>query len=366
MKRRISASDLKLYNANVSGNNVGDCVKRSMSLAFDLPYSEIGKLLNAKKKEKRAYAWNQRSVFQPVIYDLGGKEYVSTKDDLISVNDFGDEHPKGTYLLLVGKKPGEMSHMVCIRDGKVWDSWDCRKYFVTGYYDVTGVSNKEARDIDKNYINEVAQEFAQPAIENEMNRFVDKKKWHAIRIMCKAYANSTYQIKADCRIDLEKDKTINKDRISTFVIKLTIEPSWTDEEIIDFVKKTAKIRTYDRMYAIADQEKKLVEEVEVEKQLSNSKESKKYVYLTPQEQRFVNTLPGWIRPLITFVGITEPNRWSDSYRIYFNKLPGDTLHPNMDRVYLYAWNARELKDKINRYHKNYEIDGYEYNYDDEY
>ena len=366
MKRRVKASDLKLYNANVRGKNVGDCVKRSMSLAFDLSYSEIGKLLNAKMHEKRKSAWNQRSVFQDVIYELGGKHFTSTEDKLITVDDFADNHSSGTYLLLVGKKPGEMSHMVCIRDGKVWDSWDCRKYFVTGYYDVTGVSEKQARELDKKYVNDIAQEFARFAIEDEMNRFVDKKKWHAIRIMCKAYANTTYQIKADCRIDLKKDGIINKDRIYTFVIKLTIEPSWTDDEIVDFVKKTAKIRTYDRMYAIADQEKKLEEAAKIENELKENGYKESYVFLTPQEDRFVNTLPGWIRPLITYVSIRQPNRWPDSYEITFKKLPNDDEHTHLTRVELEAWNARELKEKIDRYKDTFEIDKYDYSYDDEY
>ena len=367
MKRYVYSSDFKLYNANVRGKNVGDCVKRSMSLAYDLPYSEIGKLLNAEMKEQRMDKWNIKRVFQQVIYNLGSKPYEKIDTDLegaVTVDEFGDANPEGTYLLLVGRKPGETTHMVCVRNGKVWDSWDSRMNFVTGFYDVTGVSNKEAHELTKDYVKQIAEEHAYWAISDEMDRFVAKKKWPTIGVYCRAFANTSYQIMAECRVDLAKTELVKKDRIYTFTIKLTLEPSWTEEEIIDFVKKTGKIRAYDRMYAIADQEKKLAEAAEIEQQLSNKRGHT--LFFTPQEQKFVNTLPGWIRPLIRYVNIHQPNQWSDSYEIWFDKLPDDDKHPHMDRVDLIAWNASELKDKINRYKDTFEVDRYDYEYDAEF
>ena len=46
MKRYISSADYVNYNANSRGNNVGDCVKRALSMAFDMDYNQTSKELN--------------------------------------------------------------------------------------------------------------------------------------------------------------------------------------------------------------------------------------------------------------------------------------------------------------------------------
>lgn len=38
----------KYYNANVHGKNVEDCPKRALSLAYDIPYNEAGKVLRSQ------------------------------------------------------------------------------------------------------------------------------------------------------------------------------------------------------------------------------------------------------------------------------------------------------------------------------
>ena len=65
--KQVNSATLEKYNANNRGKSVDDCVKRGISLAFDLPYAEVGKILNAKMKELRKSAWNIQPVFEPVI-----------------------------------------------------------------------------------------------------------------------------------------------------------------------------------------------------------------------------------------------------------------------------------------------------------
>lgn len=55
MKRLIYSANLIRYNANTSGKNTEDCVVRSISLAFDVPYTQVRKELNAILKENRRY-----------------------------------------------------------------------------------------------------------------------------------------------------------------------------------------------------------------------------------------------------------------------------------------------------------------------
>ena len=51
MIRKIESAELVRYNANSSGKMSPDCVKRALSLAFDVPYSQIAKMLNEEMKK---------------------------------------------------------------------------------------------------------------------------------------------------------------------------------------------------------------------------------------------------------------------------------------------------------------------------
>ena len=150
MKLSVNSATVEKYNANNRGKNVGDCVKRAMSLAFDTPYSEISKLLNAKMKELRKTKWNSLKVFVPVMEELGATGKTNMSGDPITLEEWVDQEadPNKTYILLVGKKPGWTDHLVCVRDGKIWDSWDSRGRYITTYWVVKdSVSHKEFTDI---------------------------------------------------------------------------------------------------------------------------------------------------------------------------------------------------------------------------
>lgn len=60
-------------------------------------------------------------VWVAYLRDLGFKRY-SLPDtcpiDCYTIEDFCIEHPKGTYVLGTG------SHVVCVKDGFYWDSWN--------------------------------------------------------------------------------------------------------------------------------------------------------------------------------------------------------------------------------------------------
>ena len=47
----ITSADLIRYNANPRHTDTGDCTKRALSLAFDMPYSQVSKELNGIANE---------------------------------------------------------------------------------------------------------------------------------------------------------------------------------------------------------------------------------------------------------------------------------------------------------------------------
>lgn len=105
------------YNRNPDGEKANDCVTRAISLATQLPYTEIRKklfytarLLNCDKLYICCYRHLLDDVFKfPQIYCEGD-----------TVGEFADKHPYGRYLVRME------NHISTIIDGNVYDIFDCR------------------------------------------------------------------------------------------------------------------------------------------------------------------------------------------------------------------------------------------------
>ena len=144
MFKNITAS-LKYYNANSSDSWVGDCVVRAISLALNKSYDETRAGLNKIKRDRGSSAYNFPQVFGKYLTDNGvGPRLGRIVDDQITVSQFCEQYPTGTYLLLVDsskkrspdqKKTGS-DHMCCVINGDVYDSWDSTNAIVTSYYEV--------------------------------------------------------------------------------------------------------------------------------------------------------------------------------------------------------------------------------------
>ena len=128
-------SELKYYNANANGKNVGDCSRRSISLAYGKPYEQV-----ALDSRRLASAMGTRYQSNRVIYQLIKKYgYVWKKDakDLgldvegrPTVGDVADHLPTGTYIVHCESpdKRQIAGHMVALIDGTLYDTWDSQKW----------------------------------------------------------------------------------------------------------------------------------------------------------------------------------------------------------------------------------------------
>lgn len=357
--RQVKSAELVRYNANNRGTNSPDCVKRAISMAFDLPYSEVTKLLNNKMHEVRARRWNTFRVFEPVIKELGGTSLIPI-DDLITVDEFADNiaEPDKAYLLLTGKTYGKNTHMVCILDKKIWDSWDSKDYIVNGYYVVKTTNRKPVTDI-LSKLDQLRKDYVYPVLSDEIFKYADKQKWDCIMTLSKS-TTTNYQIKSKFVLAFSATEQIPKERSYKIEIVLVFQPTMTEDEAIEFIKKTGKQRAYDRMWAIKEQEKKLVEEYKVRSQMdAESKDSD--LWLDKREQRFFNSLPGWVRPLITYISIDAPGQFHNSYEVRIRPLPGDNAHGK--RIEFWGYDAWMVKDQIERYKQDKQVPGYEYEWD---
>lgn len=150
------------YNANTHNVHSGDCVKRAISLAFNLDYEYVAKLLRQKAKELRTNSWQVPSVFIPVIEELlpyGDLKEISTTD---TVADFAEVHNVGTYIIQCGKD--YPNHLLCVIDGNIYDSWDSSNLKCFNVYIIDNKASKiysydDQKNELKDYANKVCSEL---------------------------------------------------------------------------------------------------------------------------------------------------------------------------------------------------------------
>lgn len=107
------------YNPNPCNKNVGDCVVRAISKALNTDWesayaglSTMGYVMADMPSANHVWgAFLRRNGFKKYIVDDKGI-------DNYTVEDFCTDNPKGLYVLALS------GHVVCVVDGKYYDSWD--------------------------------------------------------------------------------------------------------------------------------------------------------------------------------------------------------------------------------------------------
>lgn len=107
------------YNANPEKTRVGDCVVRAIAKATNQDWDSvfIGLSLESLINHDMPSA---DFVWGSYLFKKGFKRYAISKNcmECYTVEDFCEEHPKGTYVLGTG------SHAIAVIDGDVYDTWD--------------------------------------------------------------------------------------------------------------------------------------------------------------------------------------------------------------------------------------------------
>lgn len=112
----------KEYNPNPKGKNIGDCTLRAYCAAFDISWEEAFDIASGIAKENASmiqYVAEKVLLehFNCTVSDEYNKKTVKAKDR-ITVAEFAETHPYGTYILKI------RNHVVTLKDGEYWDSWD--------------------------------------------------------------------------------------------------------------------------------------------------------------------------------------------------------------------------------------------------
>ncbi len=111
------------YNAHPKGKLVGDCVKRAISKAANIPYKEVSLQLNRYKKVTGAKTFNEMTNDVPFIENVlhGQKMSFPAVKGKPRMNGerFCEAYPIGSYILQMAH------HLTACVDGVIYDTWDC-------------------------------------------------------------------------------------------------------------------------------------------------------------------------------------------------------------------------------------------------
>lgn len=105
----------RYYNANPMLNDIEDCTIRALSVAEDISWDEAYKKLSDYARKKGLMLSSVKSVENY----LDDHYYRECNYD-ITVGEFIEEHPVGTYLITMD------GHITVLKNGINYDTFDCR------------------------------------------------------------------------------------------------------------------------------------------------------------------------------------------------------------------------------------------------
>lgn len=118
------------YNPNPRHkNSVGDCTIRAVSKALNIPW-ETAYIDLVMKGYEMGDMPSSNAVMSSYLRSKGFMKHVIDNDcpDCYTINDFANEHFKGTYILGTG------THVVAAIDGNYYDSWNSGDEIPIYYY----------------------------------------------------------------------------------------------------------------------------------------------------------------------------------------------------------------------------------------
>ena len=117
------------FNENPTGRKTGDCAVRAISAALGVNWDAAYGILTEKGFELGDMPSADR-VWGAVLKDYGflRRSIPNYCPDCYTVRDFASEHFRGVYVLAIG------GHVVTVRNGDWWDSWDSGNEVPIYYY----------------------------------------------------------------------------------------------------------------------------------------------------------------------------------------------------------------------------------------
>lgn len=117
------------YNANPLGRHVNDCTVRAISRAtgqsWDRTYRELSEFA-----QELAVMPDNVFYIDAYLTEHFQKIYSCKHDRKITVGEFVERNPHGTYLITMS------GHITCAENGVIYDTFDPSDRFVWGVYEI--------------------------------------------------------------------------------------------------------------------------------------------------------------------------------------------------------------------------------------
>lgn len=129
-KKYPNTDTFEFYNVNPSGKYTTDCVARAISTAFGQPWGHTVMEL-AKFAVETGYDTHDPKGYGAYLEHHGwvkNKQPRKPNNKKYTGKEFCKEF-KGTCVANIGG-----GHVVCISDGKAFDTWDCTEYTIGNYW----------------------------------------------------------------------------------------------------------------------------------------------------------------------------------------------------------------------------------------
>lgn len=342
--RRISAALIK-YNANSRDDYVGDCVKRSISVALDMPYDEVGRRLRQIQKERGLSSWKTRIVYYKLLSQYGASPMQEVpEDERIDLGTWADAHPSGSYIVEAGGPESiKPDHLVAIIDGDIYDSWDSTKDIIYRYCQLPKSIRRDDQ-FDVMSIWDDVKATLEPYIAKLNSKFPNTVVELDDDVIAKDRYTLSYDAKVTCK-DMPNGSGYYDGYVNyhTFIIKTSI--SGVDDAKLAIILKSAKQKMYDWVYNM---------NYEI-RQYAEARSMSVNPWFRGNRLNLLKC-PEWARPLIRTFKIHEPSEstsfWrqlaseeTPRYEVWMESLPGDTDH----LVKFECDTVKELKAEMEKY-----------------
>lgn len=332
MKRMITA-DFKEYNANANQNHTSDCVARSISLAYNMDYTDTVNELNRIKRRISAESYRNISAVRKALNQFGYIDHHKFEDDFMSVQEFCDANTSGVFLLLVSKRSqNEPHHMCCILNGDVYDTWDSTDCIIYEVYTVKGEAILEVVELEEvaNFVIEKLDAYISKRVQSKLpfaDVQLDESYKYNDNAWCLEYI-VTGNDKLHDYINVGNPK-LYQDYKDFYI---TLSPTESFEESVErnFKHLAVKIRDFVYYY------RKYIEDAKKKKETVKHKNFE-------GDKGLLIKLPNWCRPYVTFCeDIGDTNHYHERYQVRIEDLNGHYIFLEDDYL-------KGLIEQINEY-----------------
>ena len=124
------------WNENPLSRNTGDCVVRAIAFASGRSWDDTyWSLAEAGFERGEMPSWNPTWWAYLKEHGFDRKIIPNSCPACYTVRDFTKDHPRGTFVLFIPHSSEGAGHVVAVKDGDYYDTWDSGDQVPLAYWE---------------------------------------------------------------------------------------------------------------------------------------------------------------------------------------------------------------------------------------